>query len=69
MFDPPIRLEAHERYRLVSLIKGPSSWYGEEGETSLKSKGVQVNFMGSAESANQTSETRGQFPAFIFSTC
>ena len=69
MFDPPIRLEAHESYRLVSLIKGPSSWYGEEGETSLKSKGVQVNFMGSAESANQTSETRGQFPAFIFSTC
>ena len=69
MFDPPIRLKAHERYRLVSLIKGPSSCYGEEGETSFKSKGVQVNFMKSVESANGTSETRGQFPAFIFSTC
>ena len=59
MFDPPIRLEAHERYRLVSLIKGPSSWYGEEGETSFKSKGVLVKFMKSVESANGTSETRG----------
>ena len=69
MFDPPIRLEAHESYRLVSLIKGPSSWYGGEGVTSLKLRGVQVNFMKSMESANHTSKTRGQFPAFIFSTC
>ena len=69
MFDPPIRLEAHERYRLVSLIKGPSSWYGDEGVTSLELRGVQVNFMKSVESANHTSETSGQFPAFIFSTC
>ena len=69
MFDPPIRLEAHESYRLVSLIKGPSSWYGGEGVTSLKLRGVQVNFMKSMESDNHTSETRGQFPAFIFSTC
>ena len=69
MFDPPIRLEAHESYRLVSLIKGPSSWYGDEGVTSLKLRGVQVNFMKSVESANHTSETNGQFPAFIFSTC
>ena len=69
MFDPPIRLEAHESYRLVSLIKGPLSWHGEEGVTSFESKGVLVNFMKSAESANGTSETSGQFPAFIFSTC
>ena len=69
MFDPPIRLEAHERYRLVSLIKGPLSWYGDEGVTSLELRGVQVNFMKSVESANHTSDTRGQFPAFIFSTC
>ena len=69
MFDPPIRLEAHESYRLVSFIKGPPSWYGEEGVTSLKLRGVLVNFMKSAESDNSTSETSGQFPAFIFSTC
>ena len=69
MFDPPIRLEAHESYRLVSLIKGRSSWYGEEGVTSLKLRGVQVNFMKSVESANNTTDTKGQFPAFIFSTC
>ena len=69
MFDPPIRLEAHESYRLVSLIKGPSSWYGGEGVKSFESRGVLVNFMKSVESANNTSETSGQFPAFIFSTC
>ena len=69
MFDPPIHLEARESYKLVSLIKGPPSWYGGEGVTSLKLRGVQVNFMKSAESANHTSETSGQFPAFIFSTC
>ena len=68
MFDPPIRLEAHKSYRLVSLIKGPPSWYGGEGVKSFESRGVLVNFMKSVESANGTSETSGQFPAFIFST-
>ena len=68
MFDPPIRLEAHKSYRLVLLIKGPPSWYQGEGVKSFESKGVLVNFMKSVESANGTSETSGQFPAFIFST-
>lgn len=67
MFDLPIRLEAHESYRLVSLIKGPSSWCGEEGQKSLNFRGVQVNLMPSVERKSRTSETRvGQFPAFIF---
>ena len=66
LFNRPVCLEANKQYTLVSLIKGPVSWYVEEGQTSVESGGVRFTFSNSEESGNGTSVTRGQFPAFIF---
>ena len=65
-FDLPVCLQENKKYKLVSLIKGPNSWYGEDGQVSVECEGVQFTFTSSDASSNNTSETRGQFPAFIF---
>ncbi|XP_022801488.1 BTB/POZ domain-containing protein 6-like [Stylophora pistillata] len=66
LFDHPVRLEANKQYELVSLIKGPVSWYGEGGQTSIKSGGVRFTFT-RGKFGNGTTHQRGQFPALIFS--
>ena len=65
-FDSPVCLEKNTKYKLMSLIKGPNSWYGEDGPTSDECEGVRFTFTSSDASYNGTCETRGQFPAFIF---
>ena len=65
-FDLPVCLQENKNYKLVSLIKGPNSWYGEAGRASVECEGVRFTFTSSDASSNNTSETRGQFPAFIF---
>ena len=65
-FDPPLQLHKGKRYEVRSLIEGPSSWYGEEGEPSLECSQVRFNFYLSASSSNGTTESRGQFSAFLF---
>lgn len=65
-FDSPACLQENKKYNLVSLIKGPKSWYGEAERTSVECEGVRFTFTSSDTSSNKTSETRGQFPAFIF---
>ena len=66
-FDPPINLEGGRWYNIVSHISGPVSWYGERWKTVAESNGVQFTFSRSNDSSNGTFETRGQFPAFLFS--
>jgi len=65
-FDRPLCLQENKKYKLVSLIKGPNSWYGEDGRTSDECEGVRFTLTSSNASYNGTCETRGQFPAFIF---
>ena len=67
LFDRPVCLEANKQYKFVSLIKGPESWYGEEGQISVESAGgVRFTFRNSNHEGNATSVVRGQFPAYIF---
>ena len=65
-FDPPLQLHEGKRYEVKSFIQGPTSWYGEEGEPSLECSQVRFNFYLSASSSNGTTESRGQFSAFLF---
>ena len=67
LFVHPVGLVENKEYELVSLIKGPSSCYGEQGQTPVEIDGVQFIFRSSPVSSNGTSDTRGQFPAFVFS--
>ena len=66
-FDRPVCLQENKKYNLVSLIKGPNSWHGKAGRTSVEcGGGVRFTFASSAASSNGTSEECGQFPAFMF---
>ena len=65
-FDRPVCLQENKKYKLVSLIKGPNSWFGEDGRASVECERVRFTFTTSDASSNNTSETRGQFAEFIF---
>ena len=68
-FAPPLHLREDKIYDVRSLIQGPSSWYGEQGKLSLECSQVSFNFYTITEGVgNGTSETRGQFSGFIFTT-
>ena len=66
-FGRPVFLEENKEYELVSLVKGPKSWYGEDGQESVDCRGVLFTFRSSEDSLNGTSVKRGQFPAFLVS--
>ena len=66
LFDRPVSLEANKQYTLMSIIEGPLSWYGAEGQMSAESGGVQFSFSDSDDDSNSTSVTNGQFPVIIF---
>ena len=66
-FDRPVRLVENKEYELVSLIKGPWSWQGTEGQKSVESQGVLFVFRTSSYPTNGTEETEGQFPVLFWS--
>ena len=66
-FDPPLQLYEGKRYEVKSLIQGPLSWYGEQGKASLECSQVWFSFYGIG-GGNGTTESRGQFSGFIFTT-
>ncbi len=67
LFDHPVYLVEGRKYELEALIKGPVSWWGDEGQTSVECEGVQFTFTSSNNSISETGVTHGQFPAFVFS--
>ena len=67
LFDHPVILEANKEYKVMSLIKGPPSWYGGKGQTLVECRGVQFTFRRFGGSSNGTNENSGQFPGILFS--
>ena len=65
-FGNLVCLEANKQYTLESLINGPESWYGTDGQTSVEAGGVQFTFSDPTGTGNGTTVAGGQFPAFIF---
>ena len=68
-FDRPVSLVENKEYELVSVIKGPQSWFGETGQKTVDSQGVQLTFRSSDSGtiSNGTTDEKGQFPAFLIS--
>ncbi|XP_022783946.1 BTB/POZ domain-containing protein 6-like [Stylophora pistillata] len=66
LFVSPVVLKADREYEIRSVIKGPSSWYGERGQSSTEYQGVVFTFKHPLESNSRTKASRGQFPSFIF---
>jgi len=70
LFDRPVRLVENKEYELTSLINGPSSWKGVEGQRSVESEGALFTFRTSLSYHNGTGEAVGQFPVLFWSlTC
>ena len=67
LFDRPVILKAYKEYIVKSLIKGPKSWYGQDGQASVECQGVQFTFRSSENYSNGTDEKIGQFPGILFS--
>ena len=66
LFDTPVILESRKRYEICSKIIGPSSWYGEKGETHVSSDGINFTFRVSDSPHNGNDVKTGQFPVFLF---
>jgi len=67
LFDRPVCLVENKKYKLESLIKGPTSWYGIDGQTSVECQGVVFTFHASPDQLCTTNETKGQFPVLCWS--
>ena len=64
-FDRPVFLKSNKEYQIVSLVRGPKSWYGKAGQNTVESHGVQFTFRYSGGLTNGTTDTTGQFPALL----
>jgi len=67
LFNGPVCLVENKQYKLESFIKGPASWYGTEGLTSVECQGVVFTFRTSPNHLYRTNETRGQYPVLFWS--
>ena len=66
LLDTPVILESGKRYKIISKISGPPSWFGEAGQTRVNFEGINFKFSRSDSPSNDTNEQSGQFPAFLF---
>ena len=67
LFDPAVCLHTGQVYEIISKISGPCSWYGEGGQKVVECQEIQFTFSESGCIGNGIGETRGQFPALLFS--
>ncbi|XP_068753443.1 BTB/POZ domain-containing protein 2-like [Montipora capricornis] len=65
LFNSPVILEPGNTYKIISNIKGPPSWYGQQGRVFFETAGVGFRISKSHGSNNGTEETSGQFPSFL----
>ena len=67
IFDHPVCLMENKKYKLESLIKGPLSWYGIKGQTSVECQGVVFTFHASMDQWRRSTQTMVQFPVLVWS--
>ena len=67
LFDRPVCLVENKEYKIESLFKGPSSWFGTKGQASVECQGVVFTFRASPGSSTGTNVFHGQFPVLFWS--
>ena len=69
MLPEPISLLPEEDTTIITTIKGPNSYYGEKGKSSVKVNNIAATCKEapSGLSGNSTSKTQGQFHEFFLS--
>ena len=61
MLSNPIPFLRNEEFTIIATLKGPRSYSGQNGKTSVKVHDIVVTFKTSGLSTNATSNTAGQF--------
>ena len=67
LFDPAVECKKNTRYEIKAVIRGPSSWSGSVGVSTIVCFGVTFTFIQNVDIGNGTSNTAGQFPEILFS--
>ena len=67
MLNSPILVQKNEIVKMNALIKGPSSPFGRHGKSTVKKRGVTVNFIESDQYTPRTCVSQGQFHEIILS--
>ena len=67
LFDRPVCLVENKEYKIESLIKGPNSLFGTNGQPSVECQGVVFTFRASPGSSTGTNVLHGQFPVLFWS--
>ena len=74
MLTKPISVKPNEEFTIIATIQGPSSYYGQNGKSSVKVDGTVVTFQDTNYSShglfsNSTGTTQGQFYKIFLSNC
>ena len=67
MLNSPILVQKNERVKMNALISGPPSPFGRRGKSTVKKRGITVNFIESDECSPRTCVSQGQFHEIILS--
>ena len=67
LFDSTVKCKKNTRYEIEAVIKGPRSWKGIDGASTVVCSGVAFTFMNNSNSINGTSVKEGQIPEILFS--
>ena len=68
LFDDAVPIKQNNCYEVVSLVNGDTSWYGDEGKSTVECFGVTFTFHNTEEKTdnNRTGVNGGQFPVLLF---
>lgn len=65
-FDNPVNIMKTKKYTFTLVVKGPTTYYGTDGEAQSFRENVEFTFEKTEVSTNNTSPERGQIPGIIY---
>ena len=67
MFEPPILIQKKEIVKMEATISGRPSYFGRRGKSTVKKRGITVNFIEPDHESTRTCVFQGQFQQIILS--
>ena len=67
LFKEPVPVKKNETYEIRAVIRGPVSYYGEQGQAQVTANKISFSFGTSALRQSFTNVKADQFPKLIFS--
>ena len=67
MFEPPILVQENEIVKMDATISGLPSYFGRRGKSTVKKRGITVNFIEPDQESTRTCVSQGQFQQIILS--